>query len=466
MEKYTILVADDEDNVSKLLALVLKEKGYRIILAKNGQEALAQFKQMSMALVLMDIRMPEMDGLTALRKLKEINKSVPIILMTAYAGVETAVDALKLGAFDYIIKPFDLEDVLSLVKKALDYSQNQVEDMAILDKLALYDENGQSQKILTNSPLMMALCRNIAKVSQTSATVLITGESGVGKELVAKAIHYHSPRSTGPFIKVNCGALPETLLESALFGHEKGAFTGAQQRQLGLFERANHGTLFLDEVGEMSASLQVKLLRVLQEREFEPLGSHKTIQTDFRLIAATNRNLHDMVKENRFRMDLFYRLNVMPFVIPPLRKRPEDIALLANYFVQKFCTEHQNNYLKLTPEAEQILEQYSWPGNVRELSNAIEHAVVMSTGMFIYPSDLPNHLINGHNDEVRICLLHNGDDNDRQTLKETMKTYEREVIHNALRSNQGHRELTAKALGVSKRTLLYKIQEYEIDSGQ
>ncbi|MGL4667594.1 MAG: sigma-54 interaction domain-containing protein, partial [Saezia sp.] len=294
------------------------------------------------------------------------------------------------------------------------------------------------------------------KVSQTNATVLITGESGTGKELVAKTIHYYSKRSTGPFIKVNCGALPETLLESTLFGHEKGAFTGAEKRQSGLFERANHGTLLLDELGEMSPNLQVKLLRVLQEKEFEPIGAHQTLRTDFRLIAATNKNLETLVADGRFRQDLFYRLNVMPIHMPPLRKRPEDIVLLAHYFVHKLCQENQREPMRLTEETIEALNRHAWPGNVRELSNAIEHAVVMSIGNLIYPDDLPEYIFKQANIKELAGKTN-------YLLKDVVKNYERDLIINALKAHNGHREQTAKALGISKRTLMYKIQEYDIE---
>ncbi|MDO5073713.1 MAG: sigma 54-interacting transcriptional regulator [Neisseria animaloris] len=457
-----ILIADDEENVRKLLSIVLEESGHQIELAKGGKEAVDKFDE-TIDLVLLDIRMPEMDGLQVLQHLKNARPDVPVILMTAYAGVDTAVTALKSGAFDYIIKPFDLDEIQALVAKALQYKKSSQEENFIIDKLELYDEEGNPQRILTSSPVMMELCRQIAKVSQTNATVLITGESGTGKELVAKAIYHYSERAAGPFIKINCGALPESLLESTLFGHEKGAFTGAQSRQQGLFERAHNGTLFLDEVGEMSTNLQVKLLRVLQEKEFEPIGSSKTIKTDFRLIAATNRNLAELVEENKFRLDLFYRLNVMPLVLPPLRERPEDITLLARHFVQKFCVEHQHNFLELDESTIKVLKSYTWPGNVRELSNTIEHAVIMSTGLSIYPDDLPPIVLG---ESKRLFSEPDTMDEEgvnQKTLRESMKNYECSMVREALKKHNGNRERTAKALGISKRALMYKIQEYQIE---
>lgn len=457
MQNKKILVADDEESIRKLLSVVLRADDYDVILAQNGQQAIDLFNEHNdIDLMLIDIRMPKIDGLQVLERIKQNHKNVPIILMTAYAGIETAVKALQQGAFDYIVKPFDLNDMKSLINKALNHQNIKQEEQELLNKVEMYEEGGKSERILTSSPVMMELIRNIAKVSQTNATVLVTGESGTGKELVAKAIHYHSKRSTGPFIKVNCGALPENLLESTLFGHEKGAFTGAERRQSGLFERANHGTLLLDEVGEMSTNLQIKLLRVLQEKEFEPIGSSQTIHTDFRLIAATNRNLEVMIKDGSFRNDLFYRLNVMHLNIPPLRERLEDIELLANYFVHKLCIENERDAMTLTDETVEVLKRYDWPGNVRELSNAVEHAVVMSIGAFIYPEDLPAYLL-------KEPVLEDREHKTSYSLKEEVKNYERDLIIDALKMHNNHREQTAKALGVSKRSLLYKIQEYNLD---
>ncbi|QXF35010.1 RNA polymerase subunit sigma-54 [Photorhabdus luminescens] len=316
-------------------------------------------------------------------------------------------------------------------------------------------------RILTNSPKMMALCCDTAKIARSHARVLITGESGTGKELIAKAIHYNSSRAKGPFIKINCGALPESLLESELFGHEKGAFTGAQIQRQGLFERANQGTLLLDEVGEMPLNLQAKLLRVLQEKEFERLGGSQTIKTDIRLIAATNRDLAVMVEQGEFRRDLFYRLNVIHLSPPPLRERPEDIVLLAYHFLQKFSAENNKEIIELDASTLSILAEYHWPGNVRELSNALERAVIMSTGRVIFPDDLPAHLLFKPppplSSEPQHTLEHG------HSLKESIKAYERRLISAALKNNQGNRSQTARTLGISRRALMYKLQEYRIN---
>lgn len=455
-----ILIVEDELNLRKLLSIILSQEHDQVITVDNAEEAMCIIQQQPIDLILMDNRLPGMSGLEALKQIKEADPDIFIILMTAYAGVDTAVEALKHGAIDYIVKPFDLNDLKALVKRTLEFGKAKKQGINLSPKIELSTSDNKGH-ILTNSPNMMELCRNIAKVSQTKTTVLITGESGTGKELVAKTIHYYSTRSTGPFIKVNCGALPETLLESTLFGHEKGSFTGAYQRQKGLFERAHLGTLFLDEVAEMSTNLQVKLLRVIQEKEFEPIGGNKPIKTDFRLIAATNRSLQDMISSGEFRQDLFYRLNVMGLSLPPLRDRTNDVMLLARYFANQFCHENNKELLDFSISAVEVLNQYHWPGNVRELSNAIEHAVIMSNGLFIYPQDLPEHILTHHKTPA-----FNPDfaENEQHgvTLKDKVKNYEKELIINELKRNHGHRENTAKSLGISKRTLLYKIQEYEI----
>ncbi|MCO6516034.1 MAG: sigma 54-interacting transcriptional regulator [Snodgrassella sp.] len=455
-----ILIVEDELNLRKLLSIFLSQEQYHVITVDNAEDAIKILAQQPIDLVLMDNRLPQMTGLEALKLIKELHPEIFIILMTAYAGVDTAVEALKLGAIDYIVKPFDLNELKALVKRTLELSKAKKQGIDLSPKIELSNSDTK-RHILTNSPNMMELCRNIAKISQTRTTVLITGESGTGKELVAKTIHYYSTRSTGPFIKVNCGALPETLLESTLFGHEKGSFTGAYQRQIGLFERAHQGTLFLDEVAEMSTNLQVKLLRVIQEREFEPIGGTRLIKTDFRLIAATNRSLPDMISSGEFREDLFYRLNVMELSLPPLRDRKNDVMLLARYFANQFCHENNKELLDFTISAVEVLNQYPWPGNVRELSNAIEHAVVMSNGLFIYPQDLPAHII-AHKKTPDFNPDFGEDEQSSTTLKEKVKIYEKELIINELKLNRGHRENTARSLGISKRTLLYKMQEYEI----
>ncbi|MDX5628145.1 MULTISPECIES: acetoacetate metabolism transcriptional regulator AtoC [unclassified Brenneria] len=458
-QPYRILIADDEESVRRMLTAVFSSDGHQVICSGDGQSAISAYREQRPDIVLMDIRMPNVNGISALKRMREIQQDIPIILMTAYAAVETAVEALRLGAFDYVIKPFELDELKLLMSRAL-----QLRDMKQEINL-LHRELSESytwDRILTNNPKMMELCRDIAKVAHSNATALITGESGTGKELIARAIHYNSARANGPFIRVNCGALPESLLESELFGHEKGAFTGAQMQRQGLFERAHCGTLLLDEIGEMPYNLQVKLLRVLQEREFERLGGSQTIKTDIRIIAATNRNLAEMIDSGEFRRDLFYRLNVMHLSSLPLRERPEDIALLSQHFLHKFSAENGKEIIGLDISAIVALEKYSWPGNVRELENAIERAVIMSTGFMIFADDLPQQVQQISDNDPQDDMAAPIDDGG-PGLKERMKSYERELIFKALNNNQGNRMQTAKILGISRRALIYKLQEYCIE---
>ncbi|MCE9904181.1 acetoacetate metabolism transcriptional regulator AtoC [Hafnia paralvei] len=458
-----ILIVDDEKNVLRMLNTVFSQEGNQVFCADNGQDALAIFEQERPDVVLMDIRMPTMNGLEALQRMREKWLDTPIILMTAYAAVETAVEALRLGAFDYVIKPFELDELKLLINRALQL-RNMKQEINILHREL--SDSYHCDKILTNNPKMMELCRTIAKVAQSHANVLVTGESGTGKELIAKAIHYNSPRSKQPFIKVNCGALPESLLESELFGHEKGAFTGAQMQRQGLFERAHQGTLLLDEIGEMPLNLQVKLLRVLQEQEFERVGGSQTIKIDVRIVAATNRDLSDMIEQGEFRRDLYYRLNVMHLYSLPLRERPEDILLLARYFLQKFSAENNKDIIGFDISAIRMLENYPWLGNVRELANAVEHAVIMSTGYMIFVDDLP---IGFQQEMIQDTAV--VENNPKMTelldkpikLKESLKQYEKEIIERVLEIYQGNRIDTAKALGISRRALMYKLQEYSIN---
>ncbi|EFH5932366.1 acetoacetate metabolism transcriptional regulator AtoC, partial [Escherichia coli] len=406
--------------------------------------------------VLMDIRMPEMDGIKALKEMRSHETRTPVILMTAYAEVETAVEALRCGAFDYVIKPFDLDELNLIVQRALQLQSMKKEIRHLHQALSTSWQWGH---ILTNSPAMMDICKDTAKIALSQASVLISGESGTGKELIARAIHYNSRRAKGPFIKVNCAALPESLLESELFGHEKGAFTGAQTLRQGLFERANEGTLLLDEIGEMPLVLQAKLLRILQEREFERIGGHQTIKVDIRIIAATNRDLQAMVKEGTFREDLFYRLNVIHLILPPLRDRREDISLLANHFLQKFSSENQRDIIDIDPMAMSLLTAWSWPGNIRELSNVIERAVVMNSGPIIFSEDLPPQIRQPVCNAGEVKTAPVGERN----LKEEIKRVEKRIIMEVLEQQEGNRTRTALMLGISRRALMYKLQEYGID---
>ncbi|MCR6633026.1 MAG: acetoacetate metabolism transcriptional regulator AtoC [Magnetospirillum sp.] len=455
------LVADDEEAIREMLAAVLTKQGLHVTCVADGKAAVDLYPTLRPAVVLMDIRMPVMTGLEALSEIRKIDRSASIILMTAYAAVETAVQAIKDGAFDYIIKPFDISELLLLVDRVLQMRQMQ-DDIAVLHRKL--SESYRYDRLLTNSPKMMELCQTIAKVARSNATVLVTGESGTGKELVATAIHNNSARAAGPLVKVNCAAVPEGLLESEFFGHEKGAFTGAATRRQGRFEQACQGTLFLDEIGDISPSLQVKLLRVLQEREFERVGGNEVLRSDVRVIVATNRNLEELVRQGTFRQDLYFRLNVVTLRTIPLRERPEDIRLLAEHFLQRFAAENQMDAVGFDNRALDCLLRHSWPGNVRELSNAVERAVIMSTGRVIFPEDLPEQVTRtaeepGEEVAEPAATLPPGEG---QTLRERISQYEAQVIAECLQRNGGNRMRTAQDLGISRRSLLYKLQEYAI----
>lgn len=453
---YRILVVDDEENVRRMLMTAFALQGHETLSASNGDDALQSFSDSPPDVVLMDIRMPEMNGIDALKAMRERHPRIPVILMTAYAEVETAVEALRSGAFDYVIKPFDLDEINLLIHRALQMQAMKQEIRSLHQALSTSWQWGH---ILTHSPAMMDICKDTAKIALSQASVLISGESGTGKELIARAIHYNSRRASGPFIKINCAALPESLLESELFGHEKGAFTGAQTLRQGVFERAHEGTLLLDEIGEMPLLLQAKLLRILQEREFERIGGHHTIQVDIRIIAATNRDLPAMVSAGTFREDLYYRLNVIHLTLPPLRERREDIPLLANHFLQKFSAENQRDIIEIDPVALSLLTTWSWPGNIRELSNVIERAVVMSSGTVIFAEDFPAHFRQGANTIHAPTPVPAGERN----LKEEMKREERRIIMEVLDQQDGNRTRCALMLGISRRALMYKLQEYGID---
>ncbi|WP_240002363.1 acetoacetate metabolism transcriptional regulator AtoC [Oleisolibacter albus] len=456
----TVLVVDDDDAICQMLAAVLMREGHIVITAADGREAVAVFTAQRPTVVLMDIRMPNMGGLEALAEIRKIDRAAPVILMTAFAEVETAVQAIKDGAFDYIIKPFDIAEIQLLVGRALQMCRLQ-RDIAVLHREL--SASYRTDRILTNSPQMTDLLQAIAKVAKSNATVLVSGESGTGKELVAAAIHYNSPRSAGPFVKVNCAAVPEGLLESEFFGHEKGAFTGAVSRHRGRFEQAEHGTLFLDEIGDISPSLQVKLLRVLQEREFERVGGSDPIRTDVRVVVATNKNLLDLVRQGSFREDLYFRLNVVALRTVPLRDRPEDIRLLASHFLQRFAEENRIDVTGFDDQAMTCLMRYSWPGNVRELSNAVERAVVMSTGRLIFLEDLPEQIgCPDIDDDADTAVPEAPAETGSGSLRERVSQFEARVVAEALARNGGNRMKTALDLGISRRTLLYKLQEYGI----
>jgi two-component system response regulator HydG len=449
--KERILVVDDEQSHRTMLKAVLTKEGYDIFEADDGLSGVKAVENESFDLILMDIRMTDMDGLEALGQIKKMSPSIPVIMMTAYASIKTAVEALKSGAYDYLTKPLDIDELKILVKKALEHYRLQEENVFLKERLA---DRFDFSKIIGRSRRMKELFENLSLIAPSDATILIYGESGTGKELVANAIHQNSPRAQKPFIKVSCAALPETLLESELFGHERGAFTGALSRKAGRFQLADGGTLFLDEVNVMSSTTQVKLLRVLQEREFEPLGSTKTIHVDIRLITATNKELEAEVKEGRFREDLFYRLNVVPIHLPPLRERKEDIPLLADHFFRLYQEKNRKSIKGFLPKTIDTLMRYDWPGNIRELENVIERAILLCRSDYISPEDLPPPLQGEQGGEKPLISIPPG-----MTLEEV----ERETIIQTLEETGGNRTQTAQILGISRKTLQNKLKEYGLE---
>ena len=455
--EYQILIVDDDESIRRMLAAVLSREGFQTVTAQDGEEGLALFRAHSPDIVLMDIRMPGISGIEAMSAMLELRPGAAVILMTAFADLDTAVQAIKNGVFDFVIKPFDLAEIGLLVNRAYQMREMRREIGILQHELS---ESFRFDRIITADPAMQALCDSVARIAARNATVVIYGESGVGKELLAASLHYNSPRAHKPFVKVNCGAIPEGLLESEFFGHEKGAFTGAVARRTGRFEHADGGTLFLDEIGELPLSLQVKLLRVLQDREFERVGGDKTLHVDIRLVAATNRNLEEMVAAGTFRRDLYYRLNVVSLAIPPLRDRPADIALLANHFLRKYTSEHEREIDGLDDHALAVMQRYAWPGNVRELSNAVERAVVMSSGDCIYAEDLPQSIL-------QACRqTSSAEYPPEKSLKAQVRDFESRIITQTLEKNQGNRSRTATELGISRRALLYKLHELNLDDSE
>jgi two-component system response regulator HydG len=450
--KPKILVVDDERSHRRMIEAVLSAEGYEIMQADNGQAAIEAVEDKFYDLIIMDIRMPKLDGIDALKKLKTISPGIPIIIMTAYASVGTAVDALKSGASDYLTKPLDIEELKLLVAKTLRIHQLEKENIYLKERL---DDRFDFSSIIGQSPAMKRLFETMALVAPSEATALIVGESGTGKELIANAIHQNSPRKDRPFIKVNCAALPETLLESELFGHEKGAFTGALARKQGRFQLADQSSIFLDEIAEMSPATQAKILRVLQERDFEPVGSTQTIKVDTRVIAATNKNLEEEIAAGHFRDDLYYRLNVVTLTVPPLRDRREDIPYLADFFLKQYAEKNRRLIKGFTPRAIDLLMRYEWPGNVRELENIIERGVIMSRGEVITPLEFPNDL-QKLDDELK-------DSHISLTPGRSLKEVEKAMILRTLEETGGNRTHAAKILGISRRTLQLKLKEYGIN---
>ncbi len=457
---HRVLVIDDEESIRELLKDFLEGEGMDVVSASNGEAGLNLLKEEKFDLFLLDLMMPVMSGLDVLREAASEGINVPSIVITAHATVQTAVEAMKLGAFDYITKPFNLEEFYIAVKRALDVSRLQEENIRL--KKELRKKFGYS-KIIGNSVHIQDVIKFIEKIADTDSTVLVTGESGTGKELVAKTIHFNSTRYKKPFVPLNCAAIPKDILESELFGHEKGAFTGALNTRIGRFELADHGSLFLDEIGELAPALQVKLLRVLQEKEFERVGGIKTIKVDVRIIAATNKDLEKAVKEGSFREDLFYRLNVIPLHLPPLRKMKEDIPLLAEYFNKEISRRKKKDPSRISAEAMNCMVNYRWPGNVRELENLIERLIILKEGNIVTPEDLPERLLEHYVKKAPVKdheLSGEGID-----LNLMLDEIENNMIVQALEISKGVKSKAASLLGLNRTTLIEKMKKKSIDYG-
>ncbi len=450
MSKANILIVDDDKNICKMIeASLRKEKRYEIETALSGEACLRILKENPPELILLDIQMPGIDGIETLHKIREENPFIPVIMMTAHGTIERAVQSMKAGAYDFLTKPFARDRLLVTVNNALMNSSLRRE----VDELRSELKNKYAfANIIGQSGVMQDVFRSVEKVFSSNVTVLIQGESGTGKELIARAIHYHSAlRASKPFVAVNCSALPESLLESELFGHEKGAFTGALGRRIGKFEQANGGTIFLDEIGLMTPATQSKLLRVLQEREFERVGGNELVKVDVRVISATNKDLEEEMKKGEFREDLYYRISVFPIKLPPLRERREDIPLLAGHFLQKYARQEGKTIEGITPDALDLMMAYHWPGNVRELENAMERAMVLANGVEITAKDLPAAVRSLG--EKRIYESDN-------TLASWIEKLEEEALRQALLECEGNISQTAKKLGIGRATIYRKAKKY------
>jgi two-component system response regulator AtoC len=448
-----VLVADDEENLRLVLRTLLRRHGYEVETAATGEEALALVDSFGPDVVLTDVRMPKMGGLDLLQTLRAKGNEATVIVMSAYGNMDLAIEAMKAGAYDYVQKPFKPDEVVLTLRKAEERESLRRENRALRDEIR---KEHRFEDILAKSPRMQEIFRTITKIADYKTTILVTGESGVGKELVARAVHHRSSRRGGPFVAVNCGAIPENLLESELFGHRKGAFTDAVQDRRGLFEEATNGTLFLDEIGELPLALQVKLLRVLEDEKIRRVGDTKDLQVDVRIVAATHRDLTAETKAGRFREDLFYRLNVLHIHCPPLRERREDIPLLIDHFLARNNARLGTRIRGLDTEARRLLYEYSWPGNVRELENTIERAMVLAESDQIVATDLSERIREAR-DPVQLQLA-----SGELSVKKTMRIIEEILIRRALQKTKGNRTRAAEVLEISHRALLYKIKDYEI----
>ena len=451
-----ILIVDDEPLMRVSISDALKEDGCEVSETHLGSEGINLIRDGGIDIVITDLRLPDTDGIEVLKSCRRYSPETMVILITAFGCVDTAVEAMKFGAYDYVTKPFSMDELLLMIKRIIRLRDLEEENRLLKKRIeGRYDFSG----IITKSEAMKNLLDKVKIVSQTDSTVLIQGESGTGKELIANAIHYNCPRKDGPFVKINCAALPETLLEAELFGYEKGAFTGAVKQKKGRFELAHKGSIFLDEVGELTLSIQVKLLRVLQEKEFDRLGGTQTLSADVRIICATQRDLKAEVHRGNFREDLYYRLNVVPLTIPPLRERHGDILLLANHFLDYFTEQYEKPEKKISMEACEKLLKYPFPGNVRELENAVERAVVLSRGPEIAAWDLFSEGMDEGADEFFNIM---GKAKNRENLSKAIKGFERQYILKVLEETKGNKSLAAKLLGVSRKTLWEKCKLLDI----
>ena len=454
-----ILIVDDEANLLEVLAVALENMGYGTVTAETAEEALAVLEEREVHLVLSDLRLPGLSGRELMEKVKAANPDLPVVIMTAYASLKEAVEIIKEGAFDYTVKPFELDALEATIASALRYYALGRDNRDLREQL----QTASAGQFVGQSPAYLALLRNVREVSASSANVLITGESGTGKEVVAKAIHYGGPRAKAPLVTINCAAIPEQLLESELFGHARGAFTGATSNRKGRFAQADGGTLFLDEIGDMSLKTQAKILRILQEQSFERVGGTRTIKVDVRVIAATNRNLREEVSEGRFREDLYYRLNVIGVEVPSLRERREDIPMLATAFLERFALANRKEIKGFTPQAMDALLKYSWPGNVRELENAVERAAILCLGEYISERELPMAVSSApkNNDAPTLAELQGAAG--EEPISMTLDEMERAAILRTLQDTGDNKSEAARRLGITRATLHNKLRRYDME---
>jgi DNA-binding NtrC family response regulator len=450
--QFKVLVVDDEKNIREGLGKSLEMDGHEVALASDGKVAWQMVSSDEIDLVITDLRMPEMGGAELLKKITSAYPTIPVVILTGHGTIESAVSAIQDGAYDFLTKPVDLERLSHIVRRALANRELVIQNRSLQEELDRISLRSNFDRMIGKSPQMRKIMDLIDQVAQTKASVLITGESGVGKELVADAVHHLSNRKERPFIKVHCAALSESLLESELFGHEKGSFTGAIARKKGRFELADGGTIFLDEIGEISQHVQIKILRVLQEKQFERVGGESTLEVDVRIVSATNKDLKEEIEKGNFREDLFYRLNVVNIHVPPLRERPEDIPLLASAFLKEFAEENGKNIEGIDSKARQVIYNYRWPGNIRELRNGIESAVVMCKGQIITTEDLPPSVTKGGEDNII-----------RIPLGTSMEMAEKEIIRSTLNHEKGNKTKCAEVLGIGRKTLHRKIKDYMLE---